>query len=139
MSAPTLASKGTAGTRPRILSGAKARRAAALFHYGDLLGLLVPFPLLIFWLGASMFVYAMNRHHPNPKVGHYTQRAAYVFYGVTGFFVAVGMFLPARLEDYLIAWGLMAAVLVPWTLLELRRIARDDWEDLVLETEEGQA
>ena len=34
------------------------------------------------WLGLSMLVYAMNRHHPNPKVGHYTQQAAYRFYGV---------------------------------------------------------
>ncbi|MCK7581443.1 MAG: hypothetical protein MZV65_41295 [Chromatiales bacterium] len=49
----------------------------------------MPFPLLIFWFGASMLVYALNRHHPNPKVGHYTQQAAYRFYGVTGFFVAI--------------------------------------------------
>ncbi len=116
----------------RVLPGRKARFAAALFHYGDLLALLVPFPLMIFWLGASMFVYAMNRHHPNPKVGHYTQRAAYVFYGVTGFFVAVGMFLPARLDYYLAAWGLMALILVPWTLRELWRIHHDTWEDQVL-------
>ena len=31
-----------------------------------------------------MLVYAMNRHHPNPKVGHYTQQAATRFYAVTG-------------------------------------------------------
>jgi len=115
-----------------VLPGRKARFAAALFHYGDLLALLLPFPLMIFWLGASMFVYAMNRHHPDPKVGHYTQRAAYVFYGVTGFFVAVGMFLPARLDYYLIAWGVMALILVPWTLRELWRIHHDTWEDRVL-------
>ena len=63
-------------------------------NYGNLVAILIPFPLLIFWFGASMLVYALNRHHPDPRVGHYTQQAAYRFYGVTGFFVAVATFIP---------------------------------------------
>ena len=50
----------------KIARGSSARRAAALMNYGNLIAILVPFPLLIFWFGASMLVYAMNRHHPDP-------------------------------------------------------------------------
>lgn len=120
---------------PIEVRGRSARRAAALFNYGNLIAALVPFPLGILWLGASMFVYAMNRHHPNPKVGHYTQQAAYRFYGITGFFVAVGMFLPTELDYFLIAWALMALILVPWSLLDLWRIRRDTWDDLIVHEE----
>ena len=31
-----------------------------------------------------MFVYAMYRHHPNPRVGYYTQMGAYYYYGLAG-------------------------------------------------------
>ena len=82
-----------------------------------MVAILVPFPLLIFWFGASMLVYAMNRHHPNPKVGHYTQQAAYRFYGVTGFFVVVATFIPGGgWIWYLTAWTLAALVLIPCPL-----------------------
>jgi Na+/serine symporter len=63
----------------KVARGSSAKRASALMNYGNLIAILIPFPLLIFWFGASMLVYAMNRHHPNPKVGHYTQQAAYRF------------------------------------------------------------
>ena len=78
----------------KVARGSSAKRASALMNYGNLIAILVPFPLLIFWFGASMLVYAMNRHHPNPKVGHYTQQAAYRFYGVTGFFIVIATFIP---------------------------------------------
>ncbi|WJW75723.1 hypothetical protein QVG61_01155 [Thiohalobacter sp. IOR34] len=113
----------------QLITGRSARNAAALFNWGNIVSLLLPFPLLIFWLGASMFVYAMNRHHPNPKVGHYTQQAAYRFYGITGFFVAAAMFLPVDLSYYLIAWALAALILLPWSIRDLLRIYRDSWED----------
>lgn len=118
-----------------IVTAQSARKAAAVFNYGNIISMILPFPLMIFWLGASMFVYTMNRHHPNPKVGHYTQQAAYRFYGLTGTFVAVGMFLPVEIIYYLIAWAIGAAILVPWSLLDLRKIKRDHWEDQVI-TEE---
>ncbi|HMR03372.1 MAG TPA: hypothetical protein PKA43_08375, partial [Candidatus Competibacter phosphatis] len=78
----------------KVARGSSAKRASALMNYGNLIAILVPFPLLIFWFGASMLVYAMNRHHPNPKVGYYTQQAAYRFYGVTGFFIVIATFIP---------------------------------------------
>ncbi len=120
----------------RIARGTSARRAATLMNYGNLIAILVPFPLLIFWFGASMLVYAMNRHHPNPKVGHYTQQAAYRFYGITGFFLVIATFIPGGgWIWHLIAWILAALILVPWSIVDLWRIHRDEWVDIPLDDE----
>ncbi len=116
-----------------LVSGRRARTAAVIFNVGNIVALLVPIPLGMLWLGASMLVYAMNRHHPNDKVGHYTQQAAYRFYGVTGFFVAAATFIPGSgWAYYLMAWALAALVLIPWSILDLLRIGRDQWEDIEL-------
>ncbi len=120
-------------TSPRVtrVSGRRARTAAVLFNIGNIVAVMVPIPLGMLWLGASMLVYAMNRHHPNEKVGHYTQQAAYRFYGITGFFVAAATFIPGGGWDYyLVAWGLAALILIPWSILDLVKIGRDDWEDI---------
>ncbi len=121
------------GAVDRLLPGRKARTAASVFNYGNILAILVPVPLGMLWLGLSMLVYAMNRHHPNEKVGHYTQQAAYRFYGITGFFVAAATFIPGGgWNYYLIAWAFAALVLIPWSLLDLVRIRRDQWDDMEL-------
>jgi hypothetical protein len=83
-----------------------------------------------------MVVYAMNRHHPNPRVGHYTQQAAYRFYGIAGFFVAAATFIPGSgWSYYLAAWALAAAILIPWSIFDLIRIRRERWDDLQLPVE----
>ncbi|HHO69437.1 MAG TPA: hypothetical protein ENK12_10430 [Gammaproteobacteria bacterium] len=113
------------------VSGRRARTAAVVFNIGNIVAIMVPIPLGMLWLGASMLVYAMNRHHPNEKVGHYTQQAAYRFYGITGFFVAAATFIPGGGWDYyLVAWGLAALILIPWSILDLVKIGRDHWEDI---------
>ncbi len=120
----------------KVARGSSARRAASLMNYGNLVAILIPFPLLIFWFGASMLVYALNRHHPDPRVGHYTQQAAYRFYGVTGFFVAVATFIPGGgWIWHLAAWIVAALILIPWSILDLRRIYREDWADILLDDE----
>lgn len=119
------------------ISAASARRAAAIFNYGNLLATLVPLPLGIFWLGASMVVYAMNRHHPNPRVGYYTQWAAYRFYGVVGFVVAEATFYGTGLKAWLITWAIMAVILIPWTIYDLVRIYREQWHDSYRQEEEA--
>jgi hypothetical protein len=124
------------GTGVLMLPGRKARAAAAVFNYGNIIAVIVPVPLGMLWLGASMLAYAMNRHHPDPKVGHYTQQAAYRFYGVSGFFVAVATFIPGGgWNYYLAAWALAAAILIPWSIFDLIRIRRDRWNDLQLPVE----
>ncbi|MBI1423609.1 MAG: hypothetical protein GC149_09105 [Gammaproteobacteria bacterium] len=121
--------------QPTLITGASARRSAALFNYGNLIATLMPLPLGIFWLGASMVVYAMNRHHPNPRVGYYTQWAAYRFYGVVGFVVAEATFYTKGLHVWLITWAVMALILIPWTLYDLLRIYREEWQDTYREEE----
>jgi len=118
------------GAGIHMVPGRKARMAASIFNIGNVVAIIVPIPLGMLWLGLSMLVYAMNRHHPNQKVGHYTQQAAYRFYGVTGFFVAAATFIPGGgWNYYLLAWALAALVLVPWSIIDLVRIRRDQWED----------
>src|SRR5690606_18512637 len=125
----------TTTTAPRIVTGRSARTAATLFNYGNILAITLP-PLGMLWLGVSMLVYAMNRHHPNPKVGHYTQQAAYRFYGITGSFVVIATFIPGGgWVYYLIAWGLAAAILIPWSVWDLVKIHRDEWQDMALAPE----
>lgn len=124
---------GLPGETVRQLPGRKARTAAALFNIGNIIAILVPIPLGMLWLGLSMLVYAMNRHHPNEKVGYYTQHAAYRFYAITGFFVAAATFIPGGgWHYYLVAWALAALVLIPWSIVDLVRIRRDDWVDVEL-------
>lgn len=107
-----------------------------LFNYGNILAILAPIPLGMLWLGMSMLLYAMNRHHPNEKVGHYIQHAAYRFYAITGFFVAAAVFIPGGgLTYYLIAWAFAALVLIPWSIVDLVRIRRDTWPDMELPVE----
>ncbi len=123
------------GTAATVVTAASCKRSASLMDWGNLVAILLPIPLLIFWFGASMFVYAMNRHHPNERVGYFTQHAAYRFYGVVGFFTAVSIFFPGGGAGvwwipYLVSWVLALLVLVPWTIWDLIRIAREPWEDL---------
>ncbi|MFZ1829759.1 MAG: hypothetical protein WAW42_13595 [Candidatus Competibacteraceae bacterium] len=120
----------------KVARGASAQRAAALMNYGNLIAILLPFPLLIFWFGASMLVYAMNRHHPDRRVGHYTQQAAYRFYGITGFFVVAATFIPGGgWVWHLAAWITAALILIPWSVLDLQRIYKEEWCDIPLDDE----
>lgn len=117
----------------KVLRASESRRAAGMLNIGNIVAILLPVPLLIFWFGASMLVYAMNRHHPDARVGHYTQQAAYRLYGVTGFFTAAATFIPGGgWTWYIAAWIAAALVLIPWSVLDLRRIGREDWADIVL-------
>jgi len=65
-----------------IVTALKAKKNARIFNYGNIVSVLIPFPFFIFWFGASMFVYALYRHHPNPRAGYYTQKAAYYYYAL---------------------------------------------------------
>ncbi|MGB5451090.1 MAG: hypothetical protein WBM71_14860 [Sedimenticolaceae bacterium] len=116
----------------RIVSGRSSRFAAMQMDLGNLVSMLLP-PLPLLWFGGSMLVYALHRHHPDPRVGRYTQNAAYRFYGVMGAIIPVGTFFPGRgITSWLIAWGIGLAVIVPWSLWSIFRIRREDWPDIVL-------
>lgn len=116
----------------RILSGRSSRFAAMQMDLGNMISMLLP-PLPVLWFGGSILIYAMHRHHPNPRVGHYTQHAAYRFYAVMGAIIPIGTFFPGRgITPWLIAWAVGLAVIVPWSLWSIARIRREDWPDIEL-------
>ena len=120
-----------------LCTGRRARAAASLFNIGNIVAILAPVPLGILWVAISMLVYAMNRHHPNEKVGHYTQQAAYRFYGITGFFVAAATFIPGKgLTYYLVAWAAAALIIIPWSIVDLIKIRKDHWQDMEVVVED---
>ncbi len=142
-------------TQPELqrVSARSARFTASLFNYGNILAmipglLLTPYILLthptgtgmvllfvlmivppILWFGASMVVYALARHHPNPDVGHFTQRAAYRFYGMFGLVIPVGTFYGTDWRLWIITGGAVALILIPWSIWDLYRIRCADWQD----------
>lgn len=118
-----------------VVSARSARFAARLFNYGNLITMVLPLPLGIFWMGASMLVYAMNRHHPNPRVGYYTQQAAHRLYGIMGFALIIAVFFGTNVKYWLVTWALSALVMVPLSIIDLRRISKEDWQDTPLEEE----
>lgn len=120
-------------SREGVVSARSARFSASLFNYLNIVAVLLPVPLLVFWFGASMFVYAMNRHHPNPRVGHYTQWAAYRLYGVVGAVIPVATFYGPELRYWLITWFLAVAIVIPWSIVDLVRIRREHWEETRIE------
>jgi hypothetical protein len=141
----------------KTVSGRSCRRAASIFDWGNLISVsLAGIPLflvtgdvgvatiiaailgivpLIFWFGASMMVYAMCRHHPDERVGRFTQWAAYRYYALMGSLIVVATFFPPDLNYYRAYWVVAAAILIPWTILALVRIYREDWGDIQIEVE----
>lgn len=122
----------------QIITGQQAQKAARWFSFGNLIAMLIPFPVGIFWFGASMVVYAMNRHHPNPRVGYYTQQGAYQFYAVLGLVVVVATFFGTDLIYWLATWGISAAMIIPLSIYNLMKISKEQWHDVTIETEEVQ-
>lgn len=115
-----------------VVTGASARVAAKTFYYGNILAVLIPFPVFIFWFGAGILVYALHRHHPNPRVGYYTQIAAYHYYGLAGLLVPVLTFAPG---DFFIKWWwatwlFAAGILLPLSIRQILRINREAWHDV---------
>lgn len=119
-------------THTKTVTGEEAKKVSKYFLYGNIAAILIPFPLFILWFGASIFVYAMFRHFPHPKVGYYTQIAAYHYYGLAGFLVPILTFVPGSffLEYWWALWIGCAAVLIPLSILLLLKINKDNWEDI---------
>lgn len=137
----------------RMISAKSCRGAAKLFNYinivvitlagtplllvvahnakGPLLILATVMAIvpLVLWFGGSMLLYALNRHHPNERVGHYTQWAAYRFYALLGALIAVGTFFPPEVMYFMIYWAITAAIIIPWSILDIIRINREEWHD----------
>lgn len=113
----------------KIVTANSSRRAAQWMDIGNLITTCSPV-LIPIWFGVSMFIYAMNRHHPNERVGYHTQWAAYRFYGMIGLVIPVATFFPVDIGYYLILWAVLAVIMVPWTIISLRKIRQEQWHDI---------
>ncbi len=115
-----------------IVTAKQSKFAAKVFNFGTIASVIIPFPLFIFWFGASMFVYALYRHHPNPRVGYYTQHAAYIYYGLAGLLVPVLTFAPKELfVDYWWAfWGAAVIGVVPLAVVQIVKASKEEWQDV---------
>lgn len=138
----------------KVISAKNARMFARLFNFGNLLSLLpglivAPLILLteqekvsaifmfiamivppILWFGLSIIIYIIARHHPNERVGYYTQQAAYRYYGMIGIVIPVGTFFGTDWQLWILMGGAVALVLVPWTLWELIKTQKENWQDI---------
>lgn len=119
----------------KIITANQCRFAAKVFNFGTIASVLIPFPLFIFWFGASMFVYAMYRHHPNPRVGFYTQQGAYIYYGLAGFLIPVLTFAPKEFftEYWWALWALVGVVVIPLAVIQIVKAHKEEWQDTLIE------
>ena len=120
----------------KVLGAERCRFAAQMFNIATVFAVIIPIPLLMIWIGASMFVYAANAHHPDQRVAYYTRRAGYRFYGVVG-----GMVIAAQpilswvggFKGVFVIWGLIALGLIPAAIWEIFKARREAWSDIVIE------
>lgn len=143
----------------KIIPAANARIFARLFNLGNLLSLLpglIVAPIILFteheqismifmfiamivppilWFGISIIIYIIARHHPNTLVGHYTQQAAYRYYGMIGIVIPVGTFFGTDWKLWIMTGGVVGLILVPWTIWELIKIQKENWQDTVVKTD----
>ncbi len=124
--------------RSNKVTAASAKSSAKLFSYGNIVAVLIPVPMLIFWFGASIVFYAMQRHHPNPRVGYYTQIAAYQYYALAGLLVPVLTFAPGDFfkNNWLIMWVICIVLIVPLAIMQLIKINREEWKDVIIEKQQ---
>jgi hypothetical protein len=121
----------------RIVSGRSALFAARLFNIASIVATVVA-PLLMIWIAASIFTYASIAHHPNARTVYYNRISGYRFYGVAGAMVVAGQPIYGLFGNWhgLVAiWVIMLAVVVPAGLWDIYRAGRENWQDIILETE----
>lgn len=143
--------------KTKVIPAANARLFARLFNLGNLISLapgLIVAPILllteqdrmatifmfiamivppILWFGLSIMVYIIARHHPHERVGHYTQQAAYRYYGMIGVVIPVGTFFGTDWQLWIMMGGVVGIVLVPWTIWELIKVQKESWQDTIVE------
>lgn len=120
-----------------IVTAESCKRSARLFNYGTLAAAALPFPIGILWIAGSMFVYAANAHHPDERVKHYIRWGGYRFYAVAGSVTIFANDLAAAFGGGMKGWGtvwaLVVLALVPWSLYDIWKAGREDWQDIEVE------
>lgn len=120
----------------KVVTAERCRFAAQVFNIATIVAVMLPIPLLMIWIGASMFVYAANAHHPDARVARYTRRAGFRFYGVVGAIVIVGQPILSWFGGFtgvFVIWAIVALGLIPAAVWEILKARREPWRDVVVE------
>lgn len=119
----------------KAITAEQCRLAALIFNVATIVAVVVPL-LLMIWVGASMFVYAANAHHPDERVARYTRRAGFRFYGVAGAMVIFGQPIVSwlgGLHGVLAIWAIFAVTLIPPAVIDILKARREEWRDIIVE------
>ncbi len=119
----------------RAITAEQCQLAAQIFNLATIVAVVVPV-LLMIWVGASMFVYAANAHHPDERVARYTRRAGFRFYGVAGAMVIFGQPIVSWLGGFhgvLAIWAIFAVALIPPAVVDILRARKEVWRDIIVE------
>lgn len=90
-------------------------------------------PPLMIWLAASIFVYAAIAHHPDLRVRHYNKWAGYRYYSLVGALVIFANDLSHLPGGWGLVWGIFLTALVPWSVFDLWKAGREDWQDIEIQ------
>ena len=115
------------------IAAQSARRSAYMFNWGSIVAVLLPLPFLPLFFGASVFLYTMNRNHPEPKVSYYMQRSANRFYLTAGSLIVLGKFIPestSTMKYYFLLWLLAVVVVLLPSVKDIYTIWHDSWVDI---------
>ena len=55
--------------------------------------------------------------------------------GVIGVIIVAGTFYGTAVKLWLITWIVVALILVPWSILDMVRIRKEDWQDIIIDEE----
>lgn len=115
----------------KTITAESSKKTARLFYYGNILAGVLPVPFFALWFGGSILAYAMLRHHPNSRVGYYTQLGAYQYYALAGMFIVILTFAPGDFffNWWWAVWLLSFMVLVPYSIMQILKINRETWQD----------
>ncbi|HEY8355472.1 MAG TPA: hypothetical protein VIK69_10730 [Methylophilaceae bacterium] len=129
----------------KIITAKQQMRAAQTFTFFSILAvLLMPTIIpMLFWIAASIFVYAAAAHHPNPRVCEFLRYSGYRFYGVVGSLVVLLNFSPQLSKAMggwiplaLVIWAACILVVVPFGIRDLIRARKEPWQDIEIESDE---
>jgi len=115
--------------------------SAALFTLGQtmadkklaFLPIAMSLPPIMIWLAFSIFVYASIAHHPDLTVRHYNKWAGYRYYAVVGTLTVFSNDLAHLPTGWPGVYALMILVLVPWSLYDIWKAGRENWQDIEVE------
>lgn len=121
-----------------ILAVATTLLSASLFGLGHLIAdkkmaflpMAMSLPPIMIWLAASIFVYAAIAHHPDLTVRHYNKWAGYRYYAIVGALTIFSNDLAQLPTGWLGVWGLLLLSLVPWSLYDIWKAGKENWQDI---------